>query len=308
MDALRPIPEPDPPPLYLPFEAGPWRMAMGLMARPLGALIEIDRDYGEHMAERRRLLAERHGEVFAARPGSDAARRAVLDLLARHLPEHHPGWFARAGTTLRNHLTGECWDLASPAFDPLEIAGRLVQEDLCLIEPGATGPLLAAALLCFPSRWSLAAKLGRPLAEIHDPVPFYAGRLATPVDRFMAELKPGRLVERFNWSIHDDPALFQVSGHGVSAPNATVTAENAGEKLWLRVERQTLSRLSGLETILFTIKTYRRALAEVAAAPPIARRLASAVRALPEETIQYKSLAGYRPALLAFLDARAAAD
>jgi len=180
-----------------------------------------------------------------------------------------------------------------------------VQEDLCLIEPGPTGPLLTAAVLCFPSRWSLAAKLGRPLAEIHDPVPFYPDRLAAAVDRFLAQLKPDRLVERFNWSIHDNPALFQASGHGMTAPRTALTADNAGEKLWLRVERQTLSRLPGQRTILFTIKTYRRTLAEIAAAPATARRLASAVRALPEETARYKSLMGYRPALLAFLDARA---
>lgn len=283
-------------------------MAMGLIARPLEVMIEIDRDYGEQMALRRSLLAERHGDVFAAMPCSAAACSATLALLARHLCEHHPDWFARTGCSLRNHLTGESWDLAAPARDPLEIAGRLVQEDLCLIEPGPAGPCLVAAVLCFPSRWSLAAKLGRPLAEIHGPVPFYADRLAAPVDRFMAQLKPDRLVERFNWSIHDDPALFQTSGHGATTSSSAVTAENAGEKLWLRVERQTLSRLPEMDTILFTIKTYRRALAEVVSLPGVACRLAAAVRALPEETACYKSVAGYRLALLAFLGTRAAAD
>lgn len=305
MEALTPIPEPDPPPLYLPFVAGPWRMAMGLVSRPPEALIEIDQDYREQMALRRRLLAERHSDVLASLPCSASARRALLDFLARHLSEHYPHWFERACLSLRNHLTGETWDLASTSVDPLEIAGRLVQEDLCLVEPGPAGPLLTAAVLCFPSRWSLAAKLGRPLAEIHDPVPYYAGRLATPVDRFIAHLKRDHLVERFNWSIHDDPVLFQPSGHGATEPRLEVTAENAGEKMWLRVERQTLSRLPRTDAILFTIKTYRRQLADVVKTPSIASRLAAAVRALPEETARYKSLVAYRPALLAFLDARA---
>ena len=308
MDAPLPIPEPGPPPLYLPFEAGPWRMAMGLLSRPLSALIAIDSGYAYETALRRRLLAEHRGEVFAALPESFAARRAVLDLLSRHLPEHHPAWFARTGLSLINLLTGETWDLANSTADPLEIAGRLVQEDLCLIEPSPSGPRLTAAVLCFPSRWNLTAKLGRPLAEIHGPVPFYADRLAAPVDRFMAELKPGRLVERFNWSIHDNPALFQPSGHGLTAPDPGITAENAGEKLWLRVERQTLSRLPETGSILFTIKTYRRPLAEIAALPGIARRLTAALGALPDETQRYKSLPRFRHALLAFLDALSACD
>ncbi|MGH7120477.1 MAG: heme-dependent oxidative N-demethylase family protein [Acetobacteraceae bacterium] len=305
MDARTPLPQPGPPPLYLPFVAGPWRMAMGLVARPPEALIEIDQDYREQMALRRRLLAERRGDVLASLPCSATARQALLDLLARHLAEHYPRWFELGGPSFRNHLIDETWDLANTARDPLEIAGRLVQEDLCLVEPGPAGPLLTAAVLCFPSRWSLAAKLGRPLAEIHGPVPFYAGRLAAPVDRFTARLKPGHLVERFNWSIHDDPALFQPSGHGATEPRQVVTAENAGEKMWFRVERQTLSRLPRTEAILFTIKTYRHQLAEVVRTPSVASRLAAAVRALPEETARYKSLIAYRATLLAFLDALA---
>lgn len=277
-------------------------MAMGLIARPPEALIEIDADYGEQMAERRRLLAERHGDVFAALPSSAPARRATLAMLARYLAAQFPHWFALNGDSFSNHLTGENWDLERADLDPLEIAGRLVQEDLCLIEPSPSGPVLTAGVLCFPSRWKLSEKIGRPLSGIHEPVPFYAERLGAPVDRFMAHLKPGRLVERFNWSIHDDPTLFQASGHGQSAANIAVTAENAGEKLWLRVERQTLSRLRDTETILFTIKTYRRTLGEIARDAPTASRLAAAVRALPEETARYKSVIAYRAPLLAFLD------
>jgi Haem-dependent oxidative N-demethylase, alpha subunit-like len=296
------IPMPGPPPLYLPFQEGPWRMAMGLIAQPLAALFEIDSDYAEQMALRRQLLAERHAEVFGALEESARARRALLDLLATHLPEHHPAWFVRTDARLANRLTGEEWDLERPPCDPLELAGRLVQEDLCLLEPGPEGTRLTAAVLCFPTRWRLAAKLGRPMGAIHGPVPFFAERLAGPVERFMAMLKPGRLVERVNWSVHDNPALFQPVGHGRADVNPAITAANAGEKLWLRVERQTLSRVPATAAILFTIKIHRRPLAEIAALPGVAARLAGAVRALPPETAQYQSFPAFRVALLAYLD------
>ncbi len=299
--------EPPPPRSYLPFEAGPWRMAMGLIAAPISTLFEIDSNYAEQMALRRSLLAERHGEVFAALPASASARHAMLALAAAHLPAHHPQWFVRAGSRLLNRLTGEEWDLAAPPCDPLELAGRLVQEDLCLIEPEPTGPRLTAAVLCFPTRWRLAEKLDRPLATIHVPVPFFAERLATPVDRFMVLLKPGKLVERFNWSILDDPALFQPGGHARAARDPAITEENAGEKLWLRVERQTLSRLPGVATILFTIKIHQHPIAGIAAQPAVAARLASALCALPEETMRYKSILPFRASLLAYLDRRAGA-
>lgn len=281
---------------------------MGLIAQPMSALFEIDSDYPDQMAERRRLLDCRHDEVFAALEESAPVRQATLDLLAAHLPEHHPACFARAGSRLINRLTGEEWDLADSGFDPLEVAGRLVQEDLCLLEPGPEGPRLTAAVLCFPTRWRLAEKIGRPIADIHAPVPFFAERLGKPVERFMALLKPGRLVERLNWSLLDDSALFQPGGHGRTGVNPAITEVNAGEKIWLRVERQTLSRAPGTEAILFTIKIHRRPVSEISRHPGIAARLAAAVRQLPEETTRYKSLRPFRAALLAYLDACTASD
>ena len=296
------------PPLYLPFADGPFRMAMGLVAQPASALTEIDSHYPAQMALRRQLLAERPAEVFAALPGSAPARAEVLAVLAAHLATDHPGWFAREGDRLANRLTGENWDLARPPCDPLELAGRLVQEDLCVLEPSADGPRLIAAVLCFPSRWRLADKIGRPMLAIHAPVPLYAEKLAGKVDRFMALLGPSRLVERVNWSIHDDPTLFQPAGHGRTEADPAITAANAGARLTLRVERQTLSRLPESGAILFTIRTHQRGVDEIAALPGVAARLAGAIRALPPEMERYKSVQPFRAALLDFLDRRSSGN
>ena len=291
--------------LHLPFESGPYRMAMGLLALPEPAWFELDQRYHDEMAERRHLLATRHAEVFAAEPQSDAVRHAALAAVVANLTTHHAAWFHRDGERLHNRLTGETWDLASPPCDPLELAGRLVQEDLCLIQPDADGPRLTAAVLCFPSRWRLAAKIGRPLAEVHGPVPLYADRLARPVDRFMQHVKPGHIAARLNWSVLDDPTLFQPEGKWRQAHNASVTAANAGETLFLRVERQTLRRLANADAVLFGIRVHVYPLAAAIASPSAAARLADAVRALPDATAHYKSLPPIRDALLGWLDWRA---
>ena len=290
--------------VYLPFEEGTFRMAMGLASCDPSALIELDDRYPEEMAERRALLASRRAEVFAACPGSEHARAEVLARFATILPASHPVHFAREGTVLRNQLTGEQWDVAELPCDPLEVAGRLVQEDLCVIGLTRDGPVLTAGVVCFPSRWRLAEKIGRPLLDVHATVPLYAERLGRPVDRFMAHVQPGRLAVRFNWSVLDDGALFQVSGKGRTARDPAITAENAGERLFLRVERQTLSRLPESGAVLFTIRVHRYAVARVAVLPGAAARLAAAVRAMPEVMAAYKSLPAFRAALLDYLDAR----
>jgi hypothetical protein len=281
---------------------------MGLVAQPEDALIELDALYPDEIAQRRALFAEQHAEVFATTPASAAARRAVLDRLAAYLPARFPDHFTRDGARLDNRLTGESWDLSALQADPLEVAARLVQEDLCIVQPDAAGSiLLTAGAVCFPSRWRLADKIGRPLAAVHQAVPFYGEKLARPVDRFMAMVRPGRLAMRLNWSIVDDAALFQQGGKFVGDHNPAITADNAGAALFVRAERQTLSRLPVDDAVLFTIRVHVYPLDRIAARADIAARLADAVRALPAETAFYKSLPQFRAALLAWLDRRAAA-
>src|SRR3546814_15752544 len=60
---------------------------------------------------------------------------------------------------------------------------------------------------------------------------------------------------RLNWSVMDDPALFQPAGHGRAGHDPAITAENAGEMLWLRIERQTFLRLPASGALVFGIRT-----------------------------------------------------
>jgi hypothetical protein len=293
--------------IHLSFEPGPFRMAMGLIALPEDEMIELDDRYVDELAQRRRLLVEQRDEVFAAVSGSEAARQEALDRLATYLPARFPDWFAREGASLHNRITGETWNLAALPADPLVVAAQLVQEDLCIVQPGADGSvLLTAGVVCFPSRWRLVEKIGRPLPAVHEHVPFYAEKLARPVDRFMAMVRPGKLAMRLNWSILDNPALFQLAGKFRTGNNPAITAGNAGDTLFVRVERQTLSRLPASAAVLFTIRVHVYPLARIAQRADIAARLAEAVRALPAETSHYKSLPTFQSALLAWLDRRAA--
>ncbi len=289
---------------YLPFESGPYRMAMALTTVPQSAWFEIDERYAYEMAERRRLLRERHEAVFGALPVSDDARAETLHEIVANLTTYAAQWFVRDGDMLHNKLIDETWNLSSLAYDPLELAGRLVQEDLCIIQQGDDGPIFTAAVLCFPSRWRLHEKLGKPLAAVHGPVPYYAERLATPVDRFMSKVKAGHIASRLNWSVLDDPAMFQPTGKWREQRDTAITQNNAGERLYLRVERQTLRRLPRTGAILFGIRVHSYPLARAIRTPDAASRLAEAVRALPEATVHYKSLKVFGPALLAWLDAR----
>jgi hypothetical protein len=131
-------------------------------------------------------------------------------------------------------------------------------------------------------------------------VPDYAQALSGPVDRFLGLLKPGRLVARMNWSIHDDAAaLFQPNAD--HAPHGAITAANAGALLTLCIERQTLSRLPQTGAIMFTIRTYQHPLGDIAAVPGAAASLRETLAVLPDAVAAYKGISVFREALEGYL-------
>ncbi len=289
---------------YVPFKDGWFRLAMGLFPLDLQDWIEPDECMAAELGEKERLLSKHHPEVFAALPEAMEGSAEVLQLLIAYLPAQFPTLYQRIGGQLHNLVTAQSWNLSRSVLHPLDLAGRLVQEDLCLMARNRAIDIyrLVGASVCFPARWRLAEKMGKPLNTIHAPIPGYEEQLASTMDRFFARLKIDRPVWRLNWGLVDDPALFQPSGHGQDGHNPSITAQNAGEKLWLRMERQTLRRLPHTQNILFTIRVYIRPLEQLAAHPERAAALAAALRALPDSMRLYKSLLPILDATLAWLD------
>lgn len=289
-----------PPSQYFPFAAGTWRMRLGLTALDLEDWIQIDCQFQAYLAEKRRLLCDRPDEVFAALPGSEAAQHEVLELLLAHLPQRFPGLFAWADGAIANRATGEIWPIDDFAQTPLDLAGRLVQEDLCILLRDPAGYVFAAGSLCFPLYWRLRDKLGQPLGQIHHPVPGYGQTLQHPVDNLFERLTPEHPGYRLNWSIVDTPALF-LGVHRQHQMANDITPANAGDRLWIRVERQTLRRLPRTGGVLFAVRTYVYPLSLLSTKPRVATGLARAIAQMPPEMQLYKSLTPVRAALEGYL-------
>lgn len=296
-----------PGPRYAPYRNGKFALSMGMLALDLEDWIDIDGNRAAELKEKERLIAADHKAVFDDLPGTEEAQREVLMLLLDHLERHHPGLIGFEEGIVTVPETGRRFDLADFADHALDLAGRLVQEDLCLMRPGPEGYVLVAASLCFPARWELAEKLGQPMMRIHERVSGYAEKLGKPVDRFFEHLRVDKPIQRLNWSILDDPALFQTGGKFRTAEEAGITPENAGSRIWLRVERQTLRRLPRSGDILFTIRTFVDPLSALEGRPDLAAGLRSSIAEMPEGMQLYKSLPPFRDALDRYL-ARVAAE
>lgn len=284
----------------LPFADGQWRMIMGLKALNLQEWIDIDQHFTEELALKDQLLKNQYLDVFASLPNSQSSQQEVLDLLLAHLLNYFPQYYQQQGEIIENLFTGQIWHLADFEAAPLDLAGRLVQEDLLLMQQTSSDYILSAASLCFPLRWRLSEKIGRPLAQIHAPVPGYQDKLESPVNRLFERLQFEHPSWRMNWSIVETPQLFLLPSS--TAVETIINPENAGEKLWIRVERQTIRRLQKSQDILFTTHSYVYPLNSLEADPLMAANLAQAIQQIPKEMQSYKNILPIRKALLSYLN------
>ncbi|MGB0843160.1 MAG: heme-dependent oxidative N-demethylase family protein, partial [Alphaproteobacteria bacterium] len=186
--------------------------------------------------------------------------------------------------------------------EPIVEASLLAQEDFCILEPDQDGLYrLSAACVCFPARWDLPAKLDRNLSQIHGPVPGFEAKLTAPLNRMFANLKVDQPVWRQNWSLETDTALHQPGNH-FHGLGAKLTASEITQKLWLRSEYQTLRRMEKTHAIVFTIRNFIWPLTDLTDRKHRSR-LKTQIETMCPEMSDYKSISGYKNAILEHLGA-----
>ena len=228
----------------------PWMDALaarlpGLQPVAAGDWLRVDEAYAGQMAYRDRLLVERRGEVALRAEGPAAAEATLLGLVTEAVLTL-PGYARAAGGIRRPDGV-----VVDPAHEdwPIIAAARLAQEDFLVLERTDDGHRLVSAVLCFPASWSLHQKMGRNMLQIHQPVDRYDDNIAKRVNRVMDVLQQDNAVWRANVLCYNDPELHQPRLEHERRPF------DPALPTWVRVERQTLKRLTDTATV-FAIHTY----------------------------------------------------
>jgi hypothetical protein len=206
--------------------------------------LSVDEAHAGQMALRDLLIVERPGEVHALLPEAAPAAAELYEEVLAALPAL--GYRIEGGTATRPDGVAVGLDPAAP----LLTLGRLVQEDLCLMEAGEGGHVLTGAILCFPASWTLAEKIGKPLVPIHGPVPRYDEGVAARVQRLFDAIAPERPLWRMNYHPYASADLF----HPRREDDPRLRP--SGPAPVLRCERQCLLRLPRTRAVVFSIHTY----------------------------------------------------
>jgi len=306
---------------HFPFD-GSFDPGMGMrVLKPHEPLCEVDLSrYQLEVSLKQQLLAEAHAYYFHGGDSTITAQWDVLELVTDNLALHYPQHFElrKEGDDWHWHntLTDESTpfrfgDLNTLACEPLDWIGRQVQEDLVLLSPDASATFVGGHL-CFANGWAISDKLGKPFLEVHQRTPRATMPSVETGARFLETLKPGRSFWRMSWNFKLSDQMDMTTRHKPAykvdfarrAPQ--LTPQDVGDAVFIRIERQTFTRLPRSQGILFGIHTYNSSVASEAAYPHRARSILNVLRGAPQDVKDYKAMTPIEGPLVSFLEARAA--
>ncbi|MCT2400981.1 DUF3445 domain-containing protein [Novosphingobium mangrovi (ex Huang et al. 2023)] len=187
----------------------------------------------------------------------------------------------------------------------LEACARSVWEDLCVMVQDAPGQpfRLGAGAVAFPTDWRIADKIGKAVHQVHEPIHGYAENLSSGVDKFMDGLQSFNIFGRTNAFVVASDDLRYMPALPPEQRFAHVTADNAGETLFVRCEREALRRLPKSRAIVFTIGIYRVPLGSLSDAA--VARIAQSVEGLEGGELERRAGPHYGAALQDYATMRA---
>lgn len=232
--------------------AKPFSIGLQLLGNTLP--FQPDRKFADYIGQKQALFLEKPNSIFKAELDTIGSQNEALDFVLNTIsPDNmQPSSDGPTNDIVICPILGTKYNRIDFKDNPLALASLLVQEDLVLMRKKPSGWNLVAASLCFPSSWNLAEKFGKPLHDIHQPVPGANERLDPMITRIFDNLKTDLPVWRENWSIYADDELRHSTGENSRYKDGEYGKSD--EPAFIRREYQTLHRLPESQDILFTIK------------------------------------------------------
>ncbi|KAI9710847.1 MAG: hypothetical protein M1828_002019 [Chrysothrix sp. TS-e1954] len=248
---------------YRPFR-WPYHQTMSLTKLEADWWLEIERDYVARVEQRKQLYEEHKDLVLQYLPGSEYACKELMEHCLQFLCARHPTLFslnAPHNTVFTNRILGITTDLK--AMHPLVVMLENVPEDFAIMQrdPQNGKYYFRAGMICSSLGWSVGSKIGKQLAEVHDPVPDFKEKMEFSMDRFFAKMPTSKPIQRGSWGLEIDCPLFVPNPPTATTPNLDnlreirlPSEELPTSRIHLRVDWQTLRRLPLSGAIVFNFK------------------------------------------------------
>lgn len=292
--------------IHTPFKGGSGGVKLGLEPIEEPCWLEVDTLFIKEIEKKRELFNSNKNKVFQAIDESQESQIELLRYIKNYLSEYYSDNFTFEENRIQIEINGETLQIQEDPLKPLETSSFLVQEDLLLMLPDANNSYrLGAASLCAPSNWSLTEKFKKSLLGLHAGVPGYKEKISRRVNKIFSRLEEDRIFERFNWSIYDNPSLFQPKKSKSDVTRRSdLKVNDAGDKLFIRVERQTIRRLPISHAVIFTVRVHVYPLSSIKDDLNKLTDLRLAIENLPKRMKRYKALDQIEKPILGWLEER----
>ena len=293
---------------YLPFLDGKYSTAPALTAMAKTAhsqdqlVFQIDDQYDDYLTNKAACRQENIGKYYVEAELHHDTQAKINQTIVRQLVTEYPGIFTLETTQdvciLHNANTGaslqwkEDWiGIAHRVYTSLfDALCSQVQEDVAICQLKEDRDWLAAIHLSAPNHWAPAEKIGRPFSAVHAVVPGMEKLNQQYFKMLLTAVQKGPFF-RFAWGIATDTRL---NHHPLPPPGVDPVdwqgrrVEADTSKIYLRVERQTITGVPACNAFLFTIRTYFYDIDELV--PEEKRALFSAVEGMSPQSLEYKGL------------------
>jgi len=162
--------------------------------------------------------------------------------------------------------------------------------------------ILRAAVSCSAVGWRLQEKMGRPLHEVHEPVPDYKEKMQFSMDRYFSKMPCDKPIQRGSWGLEIGQPLYCPPGDPHFNLRTTQLPELDVKDIYLRVDWQTLRRLPKSRAIVFNFKALFTPATEFRQEPYIPKLLAKILREGKKSFLEYKSTYHIEHRMLHVLD------
>jgi dimethylamine monooxygenase subunit A len=312
MSAAQPI---RPPPAYQPYRWASVDFTIGLRPVRKSEWIQLSPHHADNMREKRGRLGAQRERYYRTLPESLNAQHELRDLVVAHLVTDHADRYALAGATLTSRHESLAWQLDDPQIEPLRQLSDVIEEDFMLLQELDGVMRITASSNAYSSSGRLVSAVGETVHWAHIPVPALSDKLGVRIDRVLSSVHEDTPCERFNWQVTpmatlffpDDPHRANANAmHGVRDALCREPGR-AGELLFIRVERQTLSRLPDARAVAFSLHTYSDPLSVLGGDPPAALAMLRLLEGYSESRWHYSEMDIVREPLLDYLRRVAAA-
>lgn len=272
--------------------------------------LELESTYLDRIAQRRKLHALHGKRVMDELPDSEAASRELMEMVVQYLCIRYPKQFDYDEWTsvFRNHILGSTVDIK--VVHPLHFLLDNVPEDFLITQEDPETGLytLRAAVSTSAVGWNIGQKMGRPLHEIHGPVPDYKEKMAFSMDRhvtwwmvsaitlittawiyrYFSKMPCDKPIQRASWGLEIGEPLYLQTDDPDWNHRQRQNPDLPVSDIYMRVDWQTLRRLPKSRAIVFNFKAFFTPITDFRNEPFVPKLLLKVLLEGKKSILEYK--------------------